>query len=306
MTIMHVGRRIMALLQPLTGDRSSGTVTIATTEETASLELAKNTNILPILPSSAPGSTAVAVAHQRPFRLAEAVTVTPDGVDVAVTSLLGGIAHNLPAGTRFRIAPEDNRIASIEASTDLAGATDYTGTGALKQVLMYEQIGGGNAQRDMFLAKLAGRCPAAVLVWESWTAQQRLASNKTKGLDTWSMHVVVSRADAGELRALEGLEILDLVMELVGMVEGVDGETITNGLSSLVNGARVTAADSAYIYAVRFQTSRVITRRDTREFLEWLTTSYTLVTTPPDEALSPSVVTLVDGAVYDHTADEDP
>lgn len=295
MTIMQTARHLMAVLAPLTGERSEGTVTIKTRADVAELPIPLNFHLLPVK-KSAVGTPAL--APQLPFRVAEAAVATPAGVTVPVTSVLGGVIHNLSDETVFRVALEDNRIASVVGAGAFTGATDYTGTGALKQVLMYESIGSSEAQKNLFLAKLAGRCPAGVLVWESSGSPENLAGGHTKVVEQWSVHVVVSRLDAGELRSLEGLEILDLVSELLGRRVGVDGAFFTNGETKILSRARTANTDSAYIYSLRIQTNATITKRDDREFSEWLKTSYTLVTTPETE-LSPSVVTLVGDAVYD-------
>lgn len=304
MTIMQTARHLMAVLAPLVGERSEGSVTIRTRADVAELPIPLNFHMLPVVNSV--GGTG-ALAPQLPFRVAEAGTATPEGVVFPVTSVVGGAIHNLPIGTTFRCALEDNRIESIEASTDIAGADDYTGVGAVKQILVYESIGSGATQRDLFLAKLAGRCPAIVLVWESSGSPQYIGVDKTLLVEQWGVHVVVSRLDAGELRSLEGLEILDLVSELLGLRVGVDGAAITNGAIKILSRARVANTDSAYIYSLRIAVSTTVTKRDDRTFSEWLKTSYTLISTPEDVARSPSVVTFVEDAVYDQPQDdEDP
>lgn len=303
MTIMQTARHLMAVLAPLTGERSEGTVTITTRADVPEFEIPLNFHLLPVL-KSAGGNDAL--APQLPFRVAEAGVATPAGVTFPVTSVIGGTIHNLPAGTVFRCALEDNRIASVVASGALSGAENYAGVGAVKQILMYEAVGNADAQRNLFLAKLAGLCPAIVLVWESSGSPKYIGTDKTMMVDQWAVHVVVSRFDAGELRALEGLEILDLVGELLGLRVGVDGAYITNGGIKIQSRQRTATTDSAYIYTLRIASSTTITKRDDREFSEWLTTSYTLITTPPEMALSPSVVTLVDDAVYDQDPETDP
>lgn len=96
-----------------------------------------------------------------------------------------------------------------------------------------------------------------------------------------------------------------MVSELLGLRVGVDGADITNGAIKILGRQRTATTDSAYIYTLRIGTSTVVTRRDDRSFPEYLRTKYTLVTTPADTALSPSVVTLVEDAEYDHPVDDD-
>ena len=215
--------------------------------------------------------------------------------------------YNTPSGATTTVTDQTNAITYPSpgvASTAIGGAADYEGVGALKQVLMYEQIGASDAQRNLFLGKLRA-LPAAVLVWESSSSPEKVGPNKTKMLEQWTLHIVVSRLDAGELRSLEGLEILDLCSELLGRAVGIDRADFTNGDLSLLGRNRIVAADSAYIYGLRFQTSTTITKREQRVFEAWLKTSYTLVTTP-ETALSPSRVTLVEDAVYDQVVPEEP
>ena len=105
-------RGIMAALAPLMGVRSSGTVTIASTS--GEVGLPKN-QFAAVVRKSAAGVEQI----DRSFiiRTSEAALVGTGGVDVAVTSLLGGARQNAVTGLTVRWDPP---ITDIEASSTLA------------------------------------------------------------------------------------------------------------------------------------------------------------------------------------------
>lgn len=292
---MRTLRQCAAVLQPLTGERATGTVRLVSTP--ATLAVPAGTYMFPVHVSDA-GSDMLRPALV--FQTAADVVATPAGVDVAVFSVVGGIAHHAPAGTVFRLAePMSADIASAVATTAIAGATSPAGPLAVKEIHVFEQLTAGSQAAQLFYSKLRA-FPAIVLVWEATGAAQDIGPNVRLRPDRWTAHIVVSRLDVGELRAEQGLNIMDAVEVLLGRRRIVDGQPFTSADVEIVGRARLAIADTTYIYSVSFQTWSGVPRRDDREFKAWLKTSITLRTTPPDPSLTPEVVTLVDSATYDH------
>lgn len=286
-------RSIEGLLQPLTGDRATGTVAMKAAD--ADLVLPKGTYLAPVLVSDT-GNKQLAPGQM--YRTLASATLTSSAeVDVPIESVVGGERMNLPEGTEF--VPLSGAPAGIDplitASSAVSGATTFDGIGAVKQVAIFEELQPGSAPIDAFWAKLS-MFPAVVIVWESSGAGEKIGPNKSMRRDIFSAHVVISRLDAGELRSAEGLEILDALEAILTRSARI--ESTSRDVDSL-GADRVVSTPQLYVYRYRFQTTVAVVRRDDREFEEWTSTRYTMVSTPIDPSLTPSRVTLIEGAVYD-------
>lgn len=293
---MRTARQLAACLQPLTGERATGTVRIVATSP--SVPVPKGTFLFPVHRTEG-GSDMLRPALV--FRTAADVVATPAGVLCDVFSVVGGPAHNAPAGTIFRFLPPRAGLSNdIVATTAIVGATRLDGPCGVREVHMFEQLNAGGAQAQLFFSKLSA-FPSIVLVWEATGTAQDIGPNVRLRPDRWTAHIVVSRLDTTELRAAEGLDLMDGVETLLGRRSKVDGETFTSADTEIVGRARLAISDTTYIYSVSLQTWSGVPRRDDRDFQAWLKTSYTMYTTPPNPALTPEVVTLVDGATYNQT-----
>lgn len=294
-TLKHA-RQLAAVMQPLTGDRSSGTVRLVSTDP--SVVIPHNTYLLPIVQSA---SGQGQIQPEFIFRTDAPVTVTPAGAPVVITSNIGGIRHNLPSGTVFRLHPaQPGMVQTAVATTAITGATDVSGSQAIKRIVNYEQLGAANVARDLFLGKV-GTYPAVVLVWESTGEGLCYGSKIYLRPDKWSMHVVVSRFDAGELRSADGLDILDAVEEILTSRAHVDGEPFSSKYAQLHSRSRLAVTDSSYVYSVQFSTFHATLQTETRapsKFPLWSKTKYNLITEPPDPSLNPPSVTVVHDATY--------
>lgn len=292
---VRLGRKLMALLQPMTGARSTGTLTLRSRADIPEVELPANRHFVPVLRSAVGGES---LAANLVFRTAEPALITPAGVTIAATSNVGGKVHNLPIGTVFRSADDDPRIESIVGASAFTGATTFTGCNSVKAVSFYEQLGSSTQARDLFLAKVAD-VPAVVLCWESTGTATKVGPNINRRKETWAFHCIAKRVDAGELRAAEGMGIADNVERLIMRRAFVDGERIVSTDIGIEGRGRLFVAATAYGYTVRFSADVAVQAIDERVFEEWQKISITEITTPPDETLDPSVVTMVDRATYD-------
>lgn len=292
---VYTARQIMAVIQPLLGARSSGTATVSATA--GNITLKKNAQALPIVPSA---SGTMQLDPSRPVRVAADTIVTSAGVAVPVTSLLGGPAQNLPLTTTLRWDPPLDGIELVSPlASALTGATQAVGPGSIKRLVLYEGVGPSSAQRDLFLAK-AGHFPAVILNWDSTGEGEKVGNGVIARPDRWVLTIVTSRSDAGELRAMDGLDIKDALEVLLADRAAVDGEPFSAPGIALMGARRVDVSESSYIYTLMLETYGAVQRTDTRVWNDWLLTRYDFDT--PDTPPYP----VVDDARHDMDPDTPP
>lgn len=248
--ILRTARALLAIVAPTTGVQSTGTVTVCSTAGTPTLP--KNSYGVPIIGS--------ALAHDHLIKTTADAVLSTSGVAVPVKSVLGGAGVNLAASTKIRWSPALPGVeaVSLVAAPGLTGGTQLTTFAAVQQARIYEQIGAGNAQRDLFAAKL-GRYPALVLMWGASADGDRVARRRALFLEDWTFAIVASRLDNDDERRGEALQIMEDVTDLILGRDNVDGECISAPQPLLVTGRRrIVATESAYIYGVNFTTQSTV------------------------------------------------
>lgn len=294
----------MALLQPLTGERSTGTATVKADPGPTAV-LPPNTYAVPIVGGDMRFTSLLRVAVNP---AAEAGwTVDTIGTPVALTSLVGGIDVNLPAGTEIRWWPT---VPGIEAksvlATPLVGGTKAVGIGALAQVVLFEQLRAdlSRASEDLFKS-LVSRFPAAVLVWEGLgpadgstvSPLDQGGARVGRGIKLyayqWDLFVVTSRDDSDSARREEGLALVEEIIEHIQDKQIVDGVPFSSPTGiQIVDCRRWLVATSFYVYLIRFATVSSVKARDPRTWNPWLITKLD-VTTPEPASPLPGPLPLV-------------
>jgi hypothetical protein len=291
MTILATARALMALLQPLTGNRSMGTATVRSSPGPSAV-LPANAYAVPILGGAMRHDLLVRV-NANPAAPTPPATVQGDwavvaaGTPVTMTSLMGGIDVNLPIGTELRWWPAR---AGVEAksvlATALTGGTQLTGVGALAQVAFYEQLRAnlsGTAE-DLFKS-MVSRFPAALLVWDgaapgdgsTVSPLERGDSRVGNGIAlyayTWDLFVITSRTDSDPARREEGLALLDEIIETIQDRQSVDGVPFSAPSGVQIRDVRRhVVGPSFYVYLIRFATVSSVKKRDPRTWNPWLLT----------------------------------
>ena len=294
MTILATARALMALLQPLTGNRSTGTATVRAAPGPTGV-LPANAYAVPIVGG--------AMRHELLLRVAAnpAVangdwTVVAAGTPVTMTSLMGGLDVNLPIGTELRWWPTR---AGVEAksvlATALTGGTQLSGIGALQQVVFYEQVRANLAgtSEDLFKS-LVSRVPSAVLIWEGIGpadgstvspldhGDSRVGSGISLNAYQWDIFVISSRLDSDPARREEGLALVDEIMETVEGRMSVDGIPFSNPTGVQIRDVRrYNVGPAFYVYLIRIATVSAMKKRDPRTFNPWLRTRLDADTTEP-------------------------
>jgi hypothetical protein len=274
-TILSEARALLALLQPLTGARASGTATVKASPGPTAV-LPPNTYAVPIVGGAMRFDLLLKTAQNA--AAPAGWTVTTAGDPVTMISVVGGNEHNLPDATELRWWPG---AAGIEAKSVLAGALtggiDASGLTALRQVRFFEQLRAdlSGTPADLFKS-MVSQFPSAVLVWE----RSRPAPNGAKlgrGVNVyeqeWHLFLITSRADGDNQRREEGLALVDAVTE-----EMVDRSTVDGMMFSAASGLSIEerrrhfTGNAFYVYRIVFTTTTSVSKKDSRTFNPWLFT----------------------------------
>jgi hypothetical protein len=300
MSIIHDARALLALIQPMTGTRATGTATVRSTAATGTIEA--NVHAAPIVNGVVRPDLLVKTAVN-PATSDGSWPVSQSGTSVPMLSVLGGAAHNLEQRTELRWVPQLDGITPT-ATIDppgFTGAVSDTSEVGVAEARIFEDLAGTPAPgTDLFRSGLS-RYPALMLCWQDsepddglreqplGRREARLGRNKTLLRNLWDMFVVVSRQDSDPARRLQGLDILDeLTLNIVDR-QAVDGMVFSTirGLSIHARN-RWVVSPTLYVYRLRFSTTNVAVKRERRTFGPWLVSKLDTHTT--DSTPLPTVV----------------
>lgn len=236
--VVRTARGIVAILQPLTGDRASGTSTMACASAGDSVRLPRGYYFLPVVGGVVRADLALKAGPGS--EADESWLVASGGTAVDLVSNLGGARHNLAAGTVLRPDPPVPELTAgmTVAAPGMTGGVDATGFGALKDLQIYEQLNGPALNVD---AKRSGlkRFPGAVLMWADMQQAtgvtspqtQRAARTGTRRVlyrSTYALTFMSTSYAADSERRHEGLACVEAAMKLLTDRQMVDGEAISS------------------------------------------------------------------------------
>ena len=299
-TILDHIRALMACVAPVTGERARGKLYLRTTDGTVLLPA--TTAIVPIVGGErnnalqfqiAEGPSTARIVNGRrvddgPEVASSWWEVTSGGVLVDIESIVGGTRHNLPAKTSFAFDPPVPGLALVAASpTGTTGGADPDFIGGCKGVAFFEQLDGADPTLDAFRSALAGT-PGVVIVWDSSAPADGLtqstlsrggahvASGAALMKESFNVFVIASRLDDGQLRALEGLKLMEHVTELLIDRRAVDGRVFSAPGGVQVRArTRITGQGPGYrgthVYLVQVSVTGLVARYDERAPTPWLT-----------------------------------
>jgi hypothetical protein len=294
--IVDVARGIMAIIQPETGDRATGTVKIVATSSDVTVD--RNKFIVPIVGGRHRPDLVFKVA--RGPESDRSWTVTSSGVDVSVLSNIGGARHNLPMATEFVFDPPLDGIDSVVPTAAMANGTDPTGFGGIQNMVLYEQFEGPSAMLD--LARSAVRAFPAVLV--AWTGSEpgdgasssqvdqriRTGSFASLNREMFDIVVITNRGESDHIRRQEGLSVLDQITMRLAHRRGVDGgQPVSNPSGLQIRGRyRENGPQDIYkkfyVYGLRVSAMIAYTQIDERTPAQWLLAKFDVLK-PQDPAL---------------------
>ena len=274
-------RAILAVCQPLSGDRATGTALVKASG--ADVPLFPGTYFAPII-----------AGQRRPdlvFKVGPGPEddgswiVTAAGTSVAMFSNIGGSRHNLEAGTKLDVEPWVTGIASAVAEAQFTGGTDASGFGAVKDMAIYDQLSGPAIHVDLQRSSLK-RFPAVLLTWmddepadgsttSSTHRPTRVGTSSVLYRESFQLSLIVSRSESEHMRREEGLYILDALTGLLTDRRAVDDCVFSapGGLHILRRwreGGNQGIYQKFAIYHILLAATAAFTRTDTRAFNDWL------------------------------------
>jgi hypothetical protein len=261
----------MATLQPATGDRASGPVTL--TASGADVTVPRNTFAMPIIDG-----------HRRPDLLLKtgegpnedgSWTVTSGGTAVTFISNIGGVRHNIPINTRISFDPPLIGLVSTLPTADSAftGGTDPTVFGTIKDMVIYENLDGPNFQIDLRRSAVT-RFPCVLVTWMNTEPADGTTISQTHRA-TRSNRFGVLKEQSDHSRRHEGLEIIDTMAGLLTDRQSVDESPFSNpGGVQIRQIIRDISPENdyqkMYIYSLMLSTERNLQQTDSRVYSDWL------------------------------------
>lgn len=280
-SIKTLARSLMAACSPLTGSRATGTVLM--TASGADVVLPRNTYAYPVVGSQHRPSILFKAAAGP--NADESWTVKSTGTAVDFISNLGGTRYNVVDGTEFRLDPEVTGVASAVVDGDFTGGVDATAYGALRDMVMYEQLPGADIALALRRSELSA-FPGIVLMWvesdpadgasSSAFSRPRAGRGRVFYRELFQLSIVASRYESADVRAEEGLYVMDLVTELLTDLNSVDGYPFSNptGVQIVRRWPEIGEAQiyqKYYIYNILVATTGTYERRDDRTWADLLT-----------------------------------
>ena len=291
--IVELGRSILALLNPVTGDRATGTLTVTATGAAVTLKPSKW--LSPVIDGTLRRDILVKIAPN-PDTSDHTWVVNSSGTPVSVVSNIGGIRHNLALGTTLRFEEQVQEGIEPEATlaTAMSGGTEPA-EHELQGVTMFESAG---LPLDLNLFRTTiggGKMPIAVLVW---TGSELADGNTQSRLDLggarvgravslyaehFTLYIFSSRLDSDPKRREEGMFLLDECAALMSGRRSIDGACFSSpaGIQLLERFRHVEPGpdfSSLYGYGIRITATQAIRQRDDREYNDWLRANIVLDT----------------------------
>jgi hypothetical protein len=281
--IIDTARNIMAILQPATGDRSSGPVTL--TASGGDVTVPKNTFAMPIVNGTRRADLLLKVGEGP--NEDRSWTVTSGGTAVTFVSNIGGIRHNIPINTQISFDPPLSGLISTVPTADSAftGGTDPTVFGTIKDMVIYEHFEGANFGIDLKRSGIK-KFPCVIISWTNTEpadgttisqTERPTRANATGVLykDTFNLAIVSSKDQSDHSRRHEGLEIVDTMARLLTDRRGVDNSPVSNpgGIqirSIIREDGPEDIYQKFYIYDMLLSTERNLQQLDSRVYNDWL------------------------------------
>ncbi len=300
---------LQAVLSVLQGEPSDGLVTVRSTGATGTLPA--NSIGIPIVGGELHPEAAIQVLRN-PVTVDHSWPVVLAGTNVSVVSIQAGLKVNLDAATQVRWTLPITGIeeVSVVAAGGLTGGTQLDVFGALRQIRTYKDLGSRPAAVEFFAAQLSD-FPAAALAWmrsmpadgASTPALGQSSSRVGRGRrlfkHEWSLYLVTSRLDAGDLRTREGERLRDDVLDVLTDRTAFRGMTLSSP-----QGLEILSADvlhvtpTSYVDHVRFTTTYGQERRviEPPDWNDWLK-SRIVVRSPTAQPGAGDVLDFVDTTI---------
>lgn len=295
--VLSRARALMAAMQPITGRRATGTVTMKAQPGT-SVEIPVNTYFTPVLDGQRHTSFLFKVMDLS-GSTPTSFLVTDTGTQVTLVSNVGGARHNVDIGTVFLPeGPIPNLIiegADAPAATaDFENGTDPDEWCGVRDMAFYESFDGPALSLDLHRSAIS-TLPAVLVAFDSLEPASgvTVATNDQGSVNAgtgkkfyklnFTISVITERGEGDGSRRLEGLTIADTILQLLNDKHGADPcEDLSNPGGIQIRQMMRESGDQKvyqkfYIYTVFVSVMAPLERLDFRTFLPWLTASMTIV-----------------------------
>lgn len=281
-TIIDTARALMAIMQPITGNRATGVATV--TASGADVTLPMNTYAMPVINGDL--MTSLLLKTTEGPNDDKSWTVTSGGTVIGFTSVTGGVRYNIAQDTEIVFDPPISGLVSTRptANSAFSNGTDPTFWGSVKDIVIYENF------EPTFMMQLRRSnvtiYPCVLITWingepadGSTIAQTHQATRtgfrRKLWKDTYAVTVVSSREESDHARRHEGLEIIERLMGLL-----TDRNNVDNIIFSSPSGVQIrsynrislpqTERSRFYIYTITLSTERALVQTDSRTWNDWL------------------------------------
>lgn len=315
--IEMLARATMAQLLPATGTRGTGQVLVDNTAGGDDIVIPKNLYLMPVVGSDAgagelredllfktkPNPATVSSTGQGGAWTVPAGQTLP----VAIWSNVGGVRHNLPAGTLFQWEPAvDGLGPTVALVADITDGADKDTEPRLQRVAYYEELDSANIARDLQSGRLS-QLPALMVTWDSSapaegrTASTNQGSTRAKAgtrffTETFKLFIIVGEFKGDGKRRRSGLRLLQAVTRLLtDQQQNADFEFMSSlGSLEVIGRTRYSRGPGHYVYALTMRLTTAISMVDNRSYTPWLKT-HTTATLPGRTAPEPTTpITMVD------------
>lgn len=310
-SLEQLARAILAQLNTLSGTRATGTVHVAN-DTVAPIDVEMNSYLWPTISGETRPSLLFKVAPNpatiKPHGQAGEWTVPAHGsADIGIRSNLGGVRHNLPAGTVFTWDPPlDGLAATVTLNADMTDGANRTDEPHLADAVYYEGLDSGQISKDLF-GSGASNLPAAVIVWQQSAPAEGRTAGTNQGstrlqdglrlfAEYFNLYIVVSDVRSDKRRRSNGLRLVQACTRLLSDQQQTnDFEMLTAvGALEILGRTRYARNENTYVYSIPMRINRIYPRYDTRAFTPWLKT-HLVASLPGREAPEPTdPITMVD------------
>jgi hypothetical protein len=310
--IEQLARATLAQLNPLSGDRGTGSVLVDNTAGGTDVSIDQNMYLLPVLGSEAGAgkgelrddlifktapNAATALPHAR-----GGAWVVPAGETLAVTirSNLGGTRHNLKAGTTLYWDPPLPGVGpSVSLIADITDGAERASAPKIARAAYYEGLDQTAIEQDLQGGRLSA-LPAVMLVWQQSAPAEGRTAGTNQGStraaagvrfmsETFELYVIVGDHSSDKRRRGNGLRLLQAVTRFLSdQVQNTDGEYLaTLGSLEVLSRNRYSRDGRHYVYALTFRVMRTLNQVDFRSYTPWLQT-HLQATLPGRESPEPT------------------
>lgn len=319
-TILNTGRALMAALQPITGSRSVGTITMYAKPGTT-VPLAKYTYLTPVV--NGRRQTQLLFKAMAGPNEDDSWTITDTGTTVQFMSNIGGIRHNVPTGTYFYPDTEIENLVTTgvtapRAAIDFEQGSNPPEYGGLQDMSIFETFDGPVFTKDLARSAIS-HFPAAIIAFQDFEPADGVttATNDQKGVNagtdrklykvTFSTTVITPVTQGDVSRRQSGLILADTITQLLNdKHQGDVGEQLSNPGGVQIrqmfreNGPQ-DVYQKFYMYTVLLSCMVTLERKDFRTYHPWLRSTFDIDKPQVPVLANQGPYTVVDDNVVDMT-----